>query len=118
MLKKIRVAIILAALTAALAGAANTELALNPPLSATLAAPTCTHEAPDSASPTLMCFSNAGLEMKLVARMMDKDTVEGKTGYWYKAAIGDSSVGWIFSSYVTIAAAGGCDGKCDSCGRK
>jgi len=47
---------------------------------------------------------------------MDKETVDGKSGYWYKAEVGDSIVGWIFSSYLTIEnASSGCDRKCESC---
>jgi hypothetical protein len=119
MLKKILAATVVVIMTAAFAGAANAELKLSPPLKATLAEVTCLHETPGKDAPTVMCFSNTGVEMNLVARLTDKETVDGKSGYWYKAEVGDSMVGWIFSSYLTIAkAAGDCPGKCDSCGKK
>ena len=116
MLKKILAAAVVVILTACFAGATNTELKLNPPLKATLAEVTCLHETPGKDAPTVLCFSSAGVEMNLVARLMDKETVDGKSGYWYKAEVGDSIVGWIFSSYLTIEnASSGCDRKCESC---
>ncbi|NIT36907.1 MAG: hypothetical protein GTN49_10480 [candidate division Zixibacteria bacterium] len=95
------------------AAAANPELKLSTPLSATLKKPFCLHESPDIDSVTIICL-NAGAPLTLVARLRDKEVVDGQEGHWYKAEVKGGASGWVFSTFLDIlpegkAAAGGCD---------
>ncbi len=93
------------AVCAAAVGAANVELKLSQPLSATLNEATCLHETPKADSPEVMCM-NAGAALTLVARMQDLETFNGKDGFWYKAQFPDGGVGWVFSTFVAVAGSG------------
>ena len=97
----------------AVAAAANVELKLSTPLSATLKEAVCLHESPDNESVTIICL-NAGAPLTLVARLTDKEVLDGQEGHWYKAEVKGGAVGWVFSTFLEIlpeggAAAGGCD---------
>jgi len=79
------------------ASAANVELALATPLSASLTEDACLHVQPSDDSELVMCLMT-GAKLKLIARMKDKATSEGKQGYWYKAEFGEGQEGWVFST--------------------
>jgi hypothetical protein len=97
---------------AGVAAAANVELKLSTPLSATLKEAVCLHESPDNESVMIICL-NAGAPLTLVARLKDKEVLEGQEGYWYKGEVKGGAVGWVFSTFLDILpegkAAGGCD---------
>jgi len=101
---------------AAAAYAANVELTLSQPAPAKLAAAACLHESPAAASPTVICLME-GAAVTLVARMQEKEKVEGKEGYWYKATVAGGAEGWVFSTFLTMLPAGDCGGCDKPCGK-
>ncbi|MGD8719615.1 MAG: SH3 domain-containing protein [Candidatus Zixiibacteriota bacterium] len=94
------------------AWAANAELKLSTPLSATLKDNYCLHESPDGESEAVICL-NAGAELKLVARLKDKVEVEGEEGYWYKAEVMGGACGWVFSAHLDFDTGDSDDGSAD-----
>jgi hypothetical protein len=97
---------------AVVAGAESVELKLATPLAATLKENYCLHITPEQDSEAVMCL-NAGAPLTLVARIMDKETVEGEEGYWYKAEVAGGAEGWVFSTKVSVPSEGGSKKGCD-----
>lgn len=113
MLKRTFVGLLLVGCAAA--SAANVELRLSQPLSAVLKEATCLHEEPSAMSAETVCL-RAGTQLTLVARMQNREVVENKSGYWYKAELAGGATGWVFSAYLQLGEASGGDAAAGASG--